>query len=29
LPVDTPEARRSELLALLCERARGLSLAGS
>ncbi|MER8470865.1 hypothetical protein NKH23_15790 [Mesorhizobium sp. M1328] len=29
LPVDTPEARRSELLVLLCERARGLSLAGS
>lgn len=29
LPVDTPEARRSELLGLLCERARGLSLAGS
>jgi len=29
LPVDTPEARRTELLALLRERARGLSLAGS
>ncbi|WP_352808418.1 IclR family transcriptional regulator [Mesorhizobium sp. M0909] len=29
LPVDTPEARRSELLALLCERASGLSLAVS
>ncbi|RVD63796.1 IclR family transcriptional regulator, partial [Mesorhizobium sp. M4A.F.Ca.ET.029.04.2.1] len=29
LPVDTPEARRSELLALLRERASGLSLAGS
>ena len=29
LPIDTSEARRSELLALLRERARGLSLAGS
>ncbi|TIL82381.1 MAG: IclR family transcriptional regulator [Mesorhizobium sp.] len=29
LPVDTPQARRSELLALLRERAGGLSLAGS
>ncbi len=28
LPVDTPEARRGELLALLRERARGLSLVG-
>jgi len=28
LPVDTPEARRNELLALLRERARGLSLVG-
>ncbi|RJT40544.1 IclR family transcriptional regulator [Mesorhizobium waimense] len=28
LPVDTPEARRGELLTLLRERARGLSLAG-
>ena len=29
LPIDTSDARRSELLALLRERARGLSLAGS
>ncbi|OWK19882.1 transcriptional regulator [Mesorhizobium amorphae CCBAU 01583] len=28
LPVDTPEARRGELLSLLRERARGLSLVG-
>lgn len=29
LPVDTPEARRAELLSLLRERARGLSLEGN
>jgi DNA-binding IclR family transcriptional regulator len=29
LPIDTPKARRDELLALLRERARGLSLSGN
>ncbi|TIS09294.1 MAG: IclR family transcriptional regulator, partial [Mesorhizobium sp.] len=29
LPVDTPEPRRNQLLELLRERARALSLAGS
>ncbi len=29
LPIDTPEARRQELLAMLRDRARGVSLSGS